>query len=75
MNNNTSNIMEAGLDCLIDRLGVIDAQRFIVEINRGGYDYTLWQRGLFQDMSLEELTEKAVSFEKAHPHEGNGKRF
>lgn len=46
-----------------------------VESNCGGFDYTKWQHGLFQDMSLEELTEKAVEFEKAHPHVGKGKRL
>lgn len=75
MNNSTTNIMEVGLDCLIEKLGVIGAERFIVEVKRDNFDYTIWQRGLFQNMSLEELTEEAVSFEKAHPHEGAGKRF
>lgn len=42
---------------------------------QSGFDYTKWQRDLFNDMSLEELTEMAVEYEKEHPHEGAGKRL
>ncbi len=75
MNNETVNIMEAGLSYLVEKLGVLDAERFIVEIKRDRFDYTKWQRDLFNDMSLEELTEMAVEYEKEHPHEGVGKRL
>ncbi len=75
MNNETVNIMEAGLSYLVEKLGVLDAERFIVEIKRDRFDYTKWQRDLFNDMSLEELTEMAVEYEKEHPHEGVGKRI
>lgn len=32
--------MEAGIACLVEKLGVIDAERFIVEIKRDRFDYT-----------------------------------
>lgn len=72
---NSANLMEAGIACLVEKLGVIDAERFIVEIKRDRFDYTKWQRDLFNDMLLEGLTEMAVEYEKEHPHEGVGKRL
>lgn len=52
----------------------MDEETGKIAVKSDGFDYTEWQRGLFADMSLEELTEKAVAFEKAHSHEGKGKR-
>lgn len=75
MNTNTTNIMEAGFECLIEKLGYVDAQRFIVEIKRDSFDYTKWHRNLFEGMTVDEIIEEAAAFEEAHPHKGNGKRL
>lgn len=37
-----------------------NAEKNMVE--SGNFDYTEWQRSLFQDMSLEELNEKAAAY-------------
>lgn len=76
MNTNTTNIMTAGFECLIEKLGYDDTQKFIDGVKSEGFDYTEWRRdNLFEGMTLEELNAAAVAFEEAHPHEGNGKRF
>ena len=49
-----------GFEVLAKALGDVDAERFIVLMNRGAGDYTEWRKThLYQDMSLEELAEEA----------------
>jgi hypothetical protein len=49
-----------GYECLMDKLGLVEAERFIVLVNREPFDYTEWRRdNLFTDMTLEELSAAA----------------
>ncbi|MCM1040403.1 MAG: hypothetical protein NC314_09670 [Roseburia sp.] len=63
----TMEIMNRGINCLIQQMGVVEAEKFISIINREKFDYTLWQRNLFDDMSLEEINKAAASFSKENP--------
>lgn len=45
---------------LIDNFGHVQTERFISLINKEPFDYTEWQRGLYEDMSIEELSRKAM---------------
>ena len=49
-----------GMKALIDKLGHVEAERFISLIIREPFDYTEWQRGLFDNMSVKELSNKAM---------------
>jgi hypothetical protein len=49
-----------GLKVLINNLGRVEAERFISLIIREPFDYTEWQRGLFNNMSVEELSHSAM---------------
>ena len=40
-------IMDRGISCLLEKLGVIETERFIAVINRERFDYTKWQRRKF----------------------------
>jgi hypothetical protein len=51
-----------GMEALIDRLGSIDAERFITSILREPFDYTVWQSTLFDDLSVEELSARAQAY-------------
>ena len=37
-------IMDKGINCLIEKLGTVDTERFISVIIREKFDYTKWQR-------------------------------
>ena len=66
----TMEIMNRGiscLSCLIQQMGVVEAEKFISIINREKFDYTKWQQHLFDDMTLEALNEKAAAFSKNNP--------
>ena len=57
---NEHDICIKGFEALAKALGDVDAERFIMLMNRGAGDYTEWRKThLYQDMSLEELAERA----------------
>jgi hypothetical protein len=49
-----------GMKILINKLGHVEAERFISLIIREPFDYTEWQRGLFDTMSVKELSNTAM---------------
>jgi hypothetical protein len=50
-----------GMQILISKLGRVEAERFISLIIREPFDYTEWQRNLFNDMSVKELSNLAMT--------------
>lgn len=49
---------------LINNLGMVEAERFIMLIQREPFDYSKWQENLFEDMSIEEISKNAASIRK-----------
>ena len=57
---NEHDICIKGCEALAKALGDVDAERFIMLMNRGAGDYTEWRKThLYQNLSLEELAEEA----------------
>ena len=57
-----SEIKRRGIKVLIRELGQVGAERFITLLIREPFDYTEWQRDIWQDLSVEELSEKAMEY-------------
>ena len=57
-------IRKEGMRALSDKLGLVEAERFITLIIREQFDYTKWQENLYEDLTLEELCQKADAFWK-----------
>jgi hypothetical protein len=55
-------IRHDGLQALRERLGPIEAERFIVLINRESFDYTEWQQTLWQNESVDEVFAMAKNY-------------
>ena len=55
-------IRNEGTKVLMEKLGLIEAERFIMLIQKEPFDYTQWQSNLFEDMSLEEISQKATDY-------------
>ena len=53
-------IRTEGMNALIKTLGLIDAERFMMLIQKETFDYTKWQEGLFEDMTIEEIFNNAA---------------
>ena len=62
--NTTATIMNDGINCLVERLGIIETEIFISQLIREPFDYTKWQREYYADMSVSELNKKAVEYAK-----------
>ncbi|MCL2107337.1 MAG: hypothetical protein FWH26_09835 [Oscillospiraceae bacterium] len=56
-------ILDAGLKCLAEKLGILNAERFIALVLREPFDYTKWrEKHLFTDMSVKEISRAAKQF-------------
>jgi predicted LPLAT superfamily acyltransferase len=54
-------IKSRGVQILATHLGDVEMERFIALIQREPFDYTKWHQNMDDDMSLEELSRKAMS--------------
>ena len=54
-------IKSKGLQILAKHLGDIEAEKFIALIQREPFDYTKWRQGLDEDLSIEEISQKAMA--------------
>lgn len=72
---NTIDIMDKGFAYLVEKLGVVNAERFIAAVKRENFDYTLWRRDYFDRMNLEGVNSEAVAYAAKHPHKGHGIRI
>ncbi|MBU0700440.1 hypothetical protein KKE26_03980 [bacterium] len=50
-----------GIQVLTDYIGDVEAERFVALIQREPFDYTKWHQGMDEDLSVEEISEKAMS--------------
>lgn len=55
-------IKNEGVQMLMERLGLVETERFIMLIQRETFDYTKWQENLFENMTIEEISEKAAKY-------------
>ena len=55
-------IRSEGMNALIERLGMVEAERFVMLLQRDSFDYTKWRENLFDGLSLEELSQKAKEY-------------
>ncbi len=58
---NDTLIRVEGMKILIEKMGLLEAQRFIMLIQRERFDYTKWQENLFEGESLESIHAKAAA--------------
>jgi hypothetical protein len=57
-------VKQKGLGALLEALGEVDAERFITLLNRDPFDYTVWQRNLFENALVQEISSKAMLLKK-----------
>ena len=59
-----------GLRALVEALGTVEAERFITLILREPFDYTQWQRHLWTEKSVDELSKAAMTIRSTSPNQG-----
>ncbi len=75
MMTSTAEIMNRGMKCLTEQMGIVEAEQFISVIIREKFDYTKWQRDYFDTKSPEEISAEASSFERTQPFAGDAVRL
>ncbi|MCL2860196.1 MAG: hypothetical protein FWF46_06565 [Oscillospiraceae bacterium] len=55
-------LIDEGTKILTKALGKVEAERFITLIIKEPFDYTKWRKNLYEDMSIDELSDKAMEF-------------
>ncbi len=64
----TTAIMSAGMKCLKEKLGIIEAEIFVSTLKEDRFDYTEWRcDNLWSGMSSEEILANAAEYERTHP--------
>jgi hypothetical protein len=58
-------IKAAGVRALVAALGEVQAEKFIALIQREPFDYTAWQRKLWPEKTIEEISEAAMRARQA----------
>ncbi len=61
-----------GMEALINTLGEVNAEKFVTLMMREPFDYTEWQRDLWNDKSVEEISKMAMEYRaKNRKYESN----
>ena len=55
-------VKQKGMTILLEKLGMVDAERLISLIIREPFDYTKWRADLFDEMDVEELAQRANAY-------------
>ena len=58
-------IKSEGMDALFEKLGLVDAERFISLMLKEHFDYTKWQKDLFEDEDVEAVGNKAYKYARS----------
>ena len=58
-------IKATGFRALVAALGEVEAEKFIVLIQREPFDYTEWHSSLWTDKSVEEISRAAMEHRRA----------
>ena len=55
----TIELLSRGMECLVESLGIVDAEYFIAAVRRERFDYTKWQRDYFDKIDLKTFVNNA----------------
>ena len=58
----TIELLSRGMECLVESMGVVEAEYFIAAVRRERFDYTKWQREYFDKMDLRTFVNNAKTY-------------
>jgi ligand-binding SRPBCC domain-containing protein len=60
---NNAVLLDKGIKCLTDGLGLLEAEQFIYVLLSQPFDYTEWRKNhLFKDMTVDEISNAADAY-------------
>ena len=67
MTNNAA-LLDKGIKCLTEKLGLLEAEQFIYVLKSQSFDYTEWRKtNLCTGMTLDEISNAAEAYCKENP--------
>ena len=67
----TDNVVRVeAMTALVTALGALDAERFVTMVKRDSFDYTEWQRELWDGKSIDEIHAEAMDYERNQARTG-----
>ncbi len=72
--NNAVELLDTGFAYLVEKLGIVDAERFVAMIKGDSFDYTIWRREYLDKMDLTQIDTEPAAYARKHPHTGKGTR-
>jgi len=58
-------IRNKGMEVLADNLGLVEAERFVMIIQKEPFDYTAWQENFFPGMTVEDIAAQAAEHRRS----------
>jgi hypothetical protein len=55
-------IRHDGFQAIFEKLDLVEAERFIALIKRDNFDYTEWRKSLWENLTVETLSRKAMEY-------------
>ena len=55
-------LLSRGMECLVEAMGIVEAEYFIAAVQREKFDYTKWQREHFDNMDLKSFVNNAKTY-------------
>ena len=63
-------IKHDGFQAIFEKLDLVEAERFIALIKRDNFDYTEWRKTLWETLTVEDLSHKAMEFQANRENQG-----
>ena len=60
-------LRERGMSVLVKNLGMVEAERFIMLMNREPFDYTKWRVDLFENETVDEIFAEGQEYIESLP--------
>ena len=57
-----SEMYRLGMECLVERFGIVNTEMFLAAVKTGNSDYTKWRRQVFDDMAPAEFDVAVTEF-------------
>jgi len=65
---NSAVLLDRGIRCLNNELGILEAERFVALLLKETFDYTEWRKNnLFVGMNIDEIIDEADKYCKENP--------
>ena len=70
----TAEVLSRGMECLLEKMDVVEVERFVFLLRADQFDYTRWQREHYSGISQERLEKEMEMYFSSHPYTGDPKK-